>query len=30
MTRHCDNPESYYPKGAAPIAPAPLVDWRAA
>lgn len=24
--RHCDNPESYHPKGADPVAPAPLFD----
>jgi hypothetical protein len=28
--RHCDNPESYHPKGANPIAPAPLFDAEAA
>jgi hypothetical protein len=27
--RHCDNPDSYYAKGAEPIAPAPLLDWMA-
>ena len=25
--RHCDNPGSYYARGAAPIAPAPLLDF---
>lgn len=24
--RHCDNPQSYHPKGAEPVAPAPLFD----
>lgn len=28
--RHCDNPGSYYAKGAEPIAPAPLFDWTPA
>lgn len=28
--RHCDNPGSYYARGAAPVAPAPLLDWEAA
>ncbi len=28
--RHCDNPESYHPPGADPVAPAPLFDERAA
>lgn len=28
--RHCDNPNSYYPAGQAPVAPAPLLEWRAA
>lgn len=28
--RHCDNPDSHFPKGAEQIAPAPLLDWMAA
>lgn len=28
--RHCDNPESYNPKGEDPIAPAPLFEGEAA
>jgi hypothetical protein len=28
--RHCDNPESYNPMGADPVAPAPLFDGAAA
>jgi len=28
--RHCDNPNSYFPAGQAPLAPAPLLEWRAA
>lgn len=28
--RHCGNPESYHPKGADPVAPAPLFDGGAA
>lgn len=28
--RHCDNPDSHFPKGAEQAAPAPLLDWMAA
>jgi hypothetical protein len=28
--RHCENPESYNPRGADPLAPTPLFEGRAA